>query len=423
MKFISVLEYGEIRIGDGVAGSETITTKQADQLLDLSRQYRADVFRLSSRAKLKAQQFVGIAQVGEVLVEVLPKIDGLDNGRARENLVKMLAKTRKLDIRDGEITSLANQNNLLEIIVRLFCERLFTEVHRGLVRRYEQQEENLFVLRGKLDTTRQAKFNAAHPERFYCQYDEFHADNSLNQVLKAAIAYLKKYSADSENQRRLAELYFALDGISDVHPEKLEWHRIHLDRTSKRFHTLINLARMFLNNKHQDVSSGKSEGFSLMFDMNKLFEEYIGEVARESFSDVDIQLQRPQKYLLQQVFPNSDEAFKAKPDVVGLNKNNKQIIEWIIDTKWKVLDDKYRYRGVSQADIYQMMGYAHCYDCKSIVLLYPHHDEINGLKGEQVKYKILINSVTSEKEIRVATICMSDLNTVSNQLQKLFHLR
>ena len=93
----------------------------------------------------------------------------VDKPKVRQNLVCMLAKTRKLDIRDWEIANTASQHNLLEIVVRLFYDRLFAEVHRGLINRYERQEENLFVLRGKLDTTRQAKFNSAHPERFYCQ--------------------------------------------------------------------------------------------------------------------------------------------------------------------------------------------------------------------------------------------------------------
>jgi len=421
VKSIIVFEYGEIVISDDVAVSQSVTHKQADQLLDLKSQYRDKVFSLSGRNKLKAQQFVGIVQAGDVLVEVLPKIEGIDNSIIRQNLVGMLAKTRKLDIRDGEITNTASQHSLLEIVVRLFCDRLFVEVHRGLVNRYERQEENLFVLRGKLDTTRQAKFNAAHPERFYCQYDEFHADNPLNQVLKAAVAHLRKYSIDSENQRRLTELYFALDGISEVHPTNLEWHRIHLDRTSRRFHTLINLARLFLKNEHQDVSSGKTDGFSLLFDMNKLFEEYIGEVAKATLTDVDVQLQTPQRYLLQKTLHADDkdfsQAFKVMPDVVGVNADKS--IKWIIDTKWKLLDESKR-RNVSQADIYQMIGYAHCYDCNDVVLLYPHHTEVGNDHGHQAGYTILIDQKSSEKSIRVATVCLKDLKAVSKQLNALF---
>lgn len=414
MRTITVLEHGSITVSDN-SGPNEITEAQAFRLLGLAGQYRTDVFKFVSKSKLKALQFVGIAQAGDVLVEVLPKISELetkqDEGCIRKNLIAMLAKTRKLDVRDGEITSLASQNNLLEIIVRLYCDRLFTEVHRGLLKRYERQEENLFVLRGKLDTTRQAKFNAAHPERFFCQYDEFHADNPINQVLKAAVVFLRKRSVSPENQRRLNELYFTMDEISEVHPSRIEWHRIHLDRTSKRFHTLLKLAQMFLHNAHQDVRSGASDGFSLMFDMNRLFEEYIGEMAKEAFADKKVQLQGPQKAMLKQ---SGNDAFWGKPDISISSGNT---VEHIIDTKWKQLDSDTPYRGVAQSDIYQMLAYSNRYACADLILLYPHSG--NGAEGVLDTYTVQNNKDSdSGSKIRIATIQLNDMDNLNSAVIK-----
>jgi 5-methylcytosine-specific restriction enzyme subunit McrC len=38
-------------------------------------------------------------------------------------------------------------------------------------------------------------------------------------------------------------------------------------------------------------------------------------------------------------------------------------------------------QGVGQADIYQMMGYAHVSGCSCIMLLYPHHHELVDAEG------------------------------------------
>jgi 5-methylcytosine-specific restriction enzyme subunit McrC len=50
----------------------------------------------------------------------------------------------------------------------------------------------------------------------------------------------------------------------------------------------------------------------------------------------------------------------------------------VIDTKWKCLkgaiDDSKR--GVGQADVYQMMAYAHIYECDRLMLLCPHHESV-----------------------------------------------
>ncbi|MBY0576941.1 MAG: McrC family protein [Gallionellaceae bacterium] len=408
MKTITVREHGEIRVArNGVAGA--ISVAQADRLTDLEKQYRVEVFRWKHSDRIKATQFVGVAVAGDVVVEVLPKIDSADDAAVRGNLVQMLAKTRKLDIRAGEMAALGKQRNLLEIIVRLFCERLFIEVHRGLVHRYEPQQDNLFVLRGKLDTTRQAKFNAAHPERFFCVYDEFHPDNPFNRILKAAVSLLRKVSRDGDNQRRLNELYFVLEGVNEVHPFKLEWHRVHLDRSNQRFHTLFELAKMFLKNDHQDVSQGRQGGFSLMFDMNRLFEEYIGTITQEVFKDKQVRLQGPQEGML--VSQDGKSAFTGKPDI-SIVAGEK--IECIIDTKWKELDC-----GVAQADIYQMLAYAHRYNCNKVILLYPHTAKLGKPQGKQECYKIQPSEKEPKRELIVATIELQALEDVGKQLEKI----
>lgn len=333
----------------------------------------------------------------------------------------MLARTRNLDIRDGELASLAVQHNYLEVVIRLFSKRLFAELHRGLVHRYEQREENLPLLRGKLHTTRHVVLNAAHPERFLCRFDEFQADHPLNQALKAAVLLLRRVSRNTENQRQLSELQFALDDVASVAPNAVPWERITLDRTNTRFHTLVALARLFLRGDAQDVSRGRQTGFSLLFDMNKLFEEYVGRVAIEALqgTGVAVNLQSPSHYLMEDVATGSG-AFLAKPDVVGRQAGSTR---WILDTKWKLLDPGEPYLGVSQSDIYQMMGYAHRYACSDVVLLYPHVASL-GPQGAQKTYRILspltdAGQNTRPMRIRVCTISLDHLSSVITQLRAL----
>jgi 5-methylcytosine-specific restriction enzyme subunit McrC len=83
-------------------------------------------------------------------LEILPKIDGLDAGNIRRRLIHMLARVFDLDIASGPITDLGwQQDDLLEILIRLFCDRLFEAVHRGLPRRYVGQVSDLAALRGR----------------------------------------------------------------------------------------------------------------------------------------------------------------------------------------------------------------------------------------------------------------------------------
>lgn len=429
MSVLTVREHGTIGINDCFAcdGRKSITVAQADALERLSQRMKAaglkgDLFKHANRTTLKAQQYVGVMQLGVDAVEVVPKIGGLDDRGARINLFRMLARTRRLAVHEAELARLASQNlNILEIFIRLFCDKLFAEVHRGLASRYERHSDNLPTLRGKLLTGLQATLNAFHPERFRCEFDEFTVDTPLNRVLKAAVRCLRRVTQHSDNARRLAELDFTLDGVSDVPAAALEWHRLHFDRANRRYEPLVVMARMILQNRSQDVTSGGLEGFGLVFDMNELFEEYIGEVARATFApDWQVVLQGPQRYLLQDQHSGAG-VFQTRPDISGL-RDSKPI--WIIDTKWKPVDEQEHNHGVGQADVYQMLGYAHRYGVKDVFLLYPHHNLAGAKAGIQRSFRILGECVSPAADaggscIHVATVDIANLNAVPSQLQSI----
>ena len=428
MSVLTLREYETFAIDERFSseGRKSVTPAQADALERLSERLKAaglkgELFRHANRTTLKAQQFVGVMQLGMEAVEVIPKIDGLDDRSARINLFRMLARTRRLAIHEADLARLAVQNlNILEIFIRLFCDKLFMEVHRGLVSRYERRTDNLPSLRGKLLTGLQATLNAFHPERFQCEFDEFTVDTPINRVLKATVRRLRRVTRDGDNARRLAELDFILEDVSDVTADALEWHRLHFDRANQRYEPLVTMARMILGNRSQDVTSGGAEGFGLLFDMNELFEEYIGEVARATFTPLGCQviLQGPMRCLLRDQGSDKD-VFQTKPDIVGL-RDGKPV--WIIDTKWKPLDKEERKQGVAQADVYQMLGYAHRYGVRNVFLLYPHQDRVEADAGLLRSFRILGGYMGSSVEmddqrIHVATVDLSDLDKVPSQLR------
>jgi 5-methylcytosine-specific restriction enzyme subunit McrC len=90
----------------------------------------------------------------------------------------------------------------------------------------------------------------------------------------------------------------------------------------------------------------------------------------------------------------------------------------IIDTKWKRLkgeiDDAKR--GVGQADIYQMMAYAHVYNSNSLMLLYPHHDELSIGEGLLTLHRI---ADKQDSRLAIATIALSDPKSVGMRLRRL----
>lgn len=89
----------------------------------------------------------------------------------------------------------------------------------------------------------------------------------------------------------------------------------------------------------------------------------------------------------------------------------------IIDTKWKTLSPRTsdRKRGISQADVYQMMAYGRLYDCENLMLLYPHHAGLDGPAGMAGRFHVGDDA----HALTPATLDLSDPQGISDQLRGL----
>ena len=330
----------------------------------------------------KAEQVVGILAVPGLTVEILPKIDG-DGSSTREALVRMLKVAYDLRIADGEITSLSSQNfDLLEILIRIFSKRLLAAVRRGLPRRYIYHEDDLRLLRGKLDVTRQITKLAVRADVVACRFDELSPDTPLNRVLKAAVVKLVGLSRSSMNRRLLSELQIRFEPVTTTSKPLDE--PVRLDRTNTNYHELYDWAKLFLQGDYQDTSGGDMKGISLLFPMNDLFEKFIGNSLKRVFRGTKVSLQDCRYSALRDV--ENRQIFNLMPDVVISYENGERIV---LDTKWKELaPSKSKNFGVSQSDIYQMMAYAHAYKPSRLILLYPWYKDFGRSEGMVCQWKI-----------------------------------
>ncbi|MGP9819337.1 McrC family protein [Salinarimonas sp. NSM] len=366
------------------------------------------------RTGLRARNIVGVIAAEGCSLEILPKIDGLDGeGAVRRRLVRMLAVALDLDLAAGRLTALDTQReDLLEILVRLFAERLAEAVRRGMPRAYVPEEGDLTALRGRLDPKRQFTTLLATPQKLACRYDALSPDIPLNQVMKAAVGVLTGHARREATRRLLRELAFVYADVPAPPPGHLRFDLIHLDRSNARWRDLVELAQLLLGGRFQTTSSGPQRGFSLLFDMNALFEAYIARVlARALRQDgLTVVAQGGRRYCLTDLATGS-QAFQTRPDLIVRRGD---AILLVADTKWKRLapriDDPKQ--GVSQADVYQMMAYGRLYACPRLALLYPHHSGLGADEGLSSRHRV----ADCEDEIAVLT---HDLASEDDALERL----
>lgn len=165
---------------------------------------------------------------------------------------------------------------------------------------------------------------------------------------------------------------------------------------------------MILNGSMGDNSKGRDLGFTLLFEMNYLYEEYIGVVLKEMVSeekDLFISTQEKSKYLLYNENRERHE-IALKPDIVVYKEGIPKVI---IDTKWKrgTGNGKEHY---NQGDVYQMYAYVTSYgECEKCVLLYPRAEE------EELSMNWKVNGA-EEKRILMRTVDLRSLERTRESL-------
>jgi 5-methylcytosine-specific restriction enzyme subunit McrC len=357
------------------------------------------------RKSLRARGVVGVIATQGCQLEILPKIEKLGepnphDSDLRTRLIHMLGVVHDLPIDVGSMARLGWQKDtVLELLIRVFCQRLMDAVRQGMPRRYLSHEDDLPAMRGRLDVTRQFSQHAVAPQKLACRFDDLSPDIAMNQVMRAVITRLLSLAQAADNQRMLRELSFAYADVTDVPSKALRWDLINLDRTTQRWRDLISFARLFLSDRHQQTSTGSVDGHALLFEMNTLFENYVARLLTRATVGKGLRVvaQGGHRDCL---YEGDEGRFRTKPDLI-IREGERVVM--VIDTKWKrimpQIDDPKQ--GVSQGDVYQLMAYSQLYNCPNVMLLYPHHGE---LPPDQTCTRYTIGAKDAEAVLSVATL-------------------
>ena len=177
MQIISVFEHQPISLIDDDIPLRDIHLRRLERL---NQQAGVDLIRFGYR-QLRATSYVGVIQLGDVVLQVLPKVDATgkdDNHSAASvdsavaNLLWMLVYAGELPVHETELASLLkHRGDLFEILVRIFCERLLEQLERGPYRTYRHQIEMLAVLKGRWLLGRQLREKPLLQDKFLVTYD------------------------------------------------------------------------------------------------------------------------------------------------------------------------------------------------------------------------------------------------------------
>jgi 5-methylcytosine-specific restriction enzyme subunit McrC len=361
--------------------------KKLDQLYSATSR---PIFDWNNPDWLKVQNYVGVIQVPGLSIEILPKIAPVSEAivdpdtaaraewsQAQRNLLFMLTAAGILPYSERGFASVEiARMPLIEALISAFGRRLIEELRRGLDRAYVGRDENLSVLRGKILIGTHLRLNALHPERLFVAYDEFNPDTMLNRILKVACQRLLRIAVLAGTQQLLRECLIDLADVEEIQITEDCFDRVYLSRNNQRFSPLLEFCRLVLIGSSPQLRAGEVTTFSLLYPMEKLFEQFIGRLIKRHAEEigvarnqVSLQSAGHSRWLVHTL--RGVGTFSLKPDILLLDRFGS--VQTILDTKWKLLrrDVEDRKNGVEESDMYQVYAYAARFEARDSVLLYP----------------------------------------------------
>lgn len=339
-------------------------------------QQGARLVEVENRRWLRLDNHVGVLQSPcGTGIEILPKHHEAqeDPAKGRALLSRLIASALDLPHRKTEVAEVQLFDSpLIEWVMRQFLLALDQLIKRGLRFDYRRVEEEQPFLRGQLDMAKQMRQPPGRQHLFHLRHDLFLPDRPENRLLRLALDKVCQAAQEATNWRLARELAGYLHEIPSSRDVRQDFARWRTDRLMAHYQAVRPWCELVLGQQMPLAIQGASQGISLLFPMEKLFEQHVAKVLRGQLrAGARLKPQAASEYLCKQ---DGKDIVKLKPDLLLITGPD----IWVLDTKWKRLneqDRKHKY-NLRESDLYQMLAYDLSYRKGEgqLVLVYPKTD-------------------------------------------------
>lgn len=306
----------------------------------------------------------------------------------------------------NEIKKVSQQDykNLYDLFGEILYNELSSLIKKGFYREYALVQDETFSLKGKVNFDQSLKRNSFMNGRAYCSFDEFSYDIIHNQIIKASLLLLLKYSdLREENRNNLKRIYNYFNYISNIKIDNRAFEKAKIHRNNYHYGFILEICRLIFDNLLIDENIGKKSFRNLIRDekaMAYIFEEFV-----RNFYKTELKYSKVYRKLIKwDTVGEVDSYLPVMETDITLEKDDALAI---IDTKYykEPLAVNYNKEKIRINNLYQIYAYVQNikkdkYKKVVGVLLYPLTGEPLNLKYNICGYDFYVFSIDLNKPWR-----------------------
>lgn len=311
-------------------------------------------------------------------------------------------------------------DNVHNLLAAILAKGVALQLKQGLYREYVNHQDNLMLLRGKINIHGSIKNKIMRKQLLSCDYDLLSENNLLNQIIKTTIVLLIRLADVKEkykNELRKELLFF--NNVDMLEAKSIKWPNLTFQRNNRNYQLLVGICQLIIEEMLLTTESGVYRLHSWIDEqrMCHLYEKFILEYYKKHYPALSVRaaqipwgLDDGVSYMLP----------KMQSDIT-LRKGNTVLI---IDAKYysHTMHTNFSKRSLISHNLYQIFTYVKNYAYSfgehehkvSGMLLYAKTDEeiqpdnVYQMHGNQISVKTLdLNKDFSEIKQQLARIAES----------------
>lgn len=182
-------------------------------------------------------------------------------------------------------------DEMYDLLAAILAKGIGLQLKQGLYREYINRQEELSVLRGKINMSGTIKNQLVHKHVLTCDFDDLSENNLFNQIIKTTVSLLlRNDTVKSKYKDDLKKKMLFFSNIELLEPTSISWSSIRFQRNNQTYRMLISICQLILEGMLMTTDTGEYRLASFLDEqhMCRLYEKFILEYYNRHYPELKV---------------------------------------------------------------------------------------------------------------------------------------